>query len=82
MNAPSNPQQLELKKKIESQVYGDLYMKIQEQCFHRCFPTIGAEKSTVNERLCVQRCSDRYMDAVNIVGRVYVSYMKERGGGT
>ncbi|EPX70739.1 TIM22 inner membrane protein import complex subunit Tim13 [Schizosaccharomyces octosporus yFS286] len=54
---------------------GELISKINESCFDKCVPQPGSSFSD-NEKGCVSKCMERYMDAWNVVSRTYISRMQ------
>ncbi|CAF2388527.1 unnamed protein product [Rotaria sp. Silwood2] len=52
-----------------------LLQKLSDKCFKACVQKPGSSLSS-SEQKCITQCSDRYMDAWNIVSRTYADRIK------
>ncbi|XP_003739750.1 mitochondrial import inner membrane translocase subunit Tim13-B [Galendromus occidentalis] len=48
----------------------ELLEKTTSKCFSKCIPKPGTSLYN-SEQKCISMCTDRYMDAWNVVGRAY-----------
>ncbi|CAF0719309.1 unnamed protein product [Rotaria sordida] len=53
----------------------ELLQKLSDKCFKACIQKPGSTLSS-SEQKCISQCSDRYMDAWNIVSRAYAERIK------
>ncbi|UJR10313.1 hypothetical protein I4U23_014519 [Adineta vaga] len=53
----------------------ELLQKLSDKCFKACVAKPGSSLSS-SEQKCITSCSDRYMDAWNIVSRTYAERIK------
>ncbi|GAA6008469.1 hypothetical protein JCM11491_004490 [Sporobolomyces phaffii] len=58
----------------------ELITKVNEKCFVRCISK-PAETTSSNDEACLMRCTDRYLEAFNLISQKYVQRVqKEREG--
>ncbi|CAA97355.1 Mitochondrial import inner membrane translocase subunit tim13 [Schizosaccharomyces pombe] len=79
-NAPSSEDKKsifmkQIRQELAVAQAGELISKINENCFDKCIPEPGSTFDP-NEKSCVSKCMERYMDAWNIVSRTYISRMQ------
>ncbi|CAG8449197.1 6257_t:CDS:2 [Ambispora gerdemannii] len=81
LSSSSSPSNMESRKQaVMNQVRSELayanlqeiVTKINEKCFTKCISKPGYSLEN-SEKQCVAKCMDRYMEAWNIVSRVYLS---------
>ncbi|CAF1044484.1 unnamed protein product [Rotaria sordida] len=53
----------------------ELLQKLSDKCFKACVQKPSSSLSS-SEQKCITQCSDRYMDAWNIVSRTYANRIK------
>lgn len=71
MSAQKEAMMQQVKSEIALANAQELMNKMNEKCFARCVTKPGTSLSS-SEEGCLSRCMDRYMEAFNIVSRVYV----------
>jgi len=55
----------------------ELLQKLNDKCFKACVTKPGSTLSS-SEQKCISQCSDRYMEAWNIVSRAYADRIKRQ----
>ncbi|CAF1024700.1 unnamed protein product [Adineta steineri] len=53
----------------------EILQKLSDKCFKACIQKPGSTLSSSDQK-CISQCSDRYMDAWNIVSRAYGERIK------
>ncbi|CAF1193355.1 unnamed protein product [Rotaria magnacalcarata] len=53
----------------------ELLQKLSDKCFKACVQKPGSTLSS-SEQKCISQCSDRYMEAWNVVSRSYADRIK------
>ncbi len=53
-------------------VMQDLIRKLTRKCFDRCVTTPGTTFSK-SEHACITKCSDRFLEATQVVGKAYLT---------
>ncbi|EPQ54287.1 hypothetical protein GLOTRDRAFT_43890 [Gloeophyllum trabeum ATCC 11539] len=72
MQAKKDEMKRELENEIRVQQAQGLLASIDEKCFAKCITKPGTSMSRTEET-CLSRCLDRYMEAFDIVSRVYLA---------
>ncbi|CAF1268777.1 unnamed protein product [Adineta ricciae] len=64
-----------VQQQLAIQMAQELLQKLSDKCFKACVPKPGGTLSS-SEQKCIGQCSDRYMEAWNIVSRAYGERIK------
>jgi len=54
----------------------ELMSKMNDQCFKKCIPKPGSKLDS-SDQACLAKCMDRYMEAWNIVAKVYANRLQK-----
>jgi len=55
-------------QQLQLQYSQNILETVTEKCFHKCIVQPSSTLST-NDKDCLQRCMDRFVEAMNLVGR-------------
>ncbi|KAI8824279.1 Tim10/DDP family zinc finger protein, partial [Fimicolochytrium jonesii] len=61
----------QIRREVAMQNFQELLSQINKKCFAKCVPKPGAKLDS-SEQTCLQRCSDRYQEAWNVVSNAYL----------
>ncbi|UJR35701.1 hypothetical protein I4U23_028450 [Adineta vaga] len=64
-----------VQQQLAIQMAQELLQKLSDKCFKACIQKPGGTLSS-SEQKCISQCSDRYMEAWNIVSRAYGERIK------
>ncbi|KAI9297934.1 hypothetical protein K502DRAFT_54435 [Neoconidiobolus thromboides FSU 785] len=54
----------------------ELITKLNDKCFKMCIPVPGTSFSSA-EQTCVNKCTERYMEAWNLISSVYLERVQK-----
>ena len=74
MSAASQKDQImqQIKNEVQLAVMQDLIRQLSRKCFDKCVTTPGTSFSK-SETACLSKCSDRFLEATQIVGKAYLT---------
>ncbi|KAI8999329.1 Tim10/DDP family zinc finger protein, partial [Gaertneriomyces semiglobifer] len=68
----------QIRREVALQNFQELLSKINTKCFAKCVPKPGQTLDS-SEQTCLQRCSDRYQEAWNVVSTTYLRRAQREG---